>query len=429
MIISTPFDRDGNPSSLSAAEVAEIEAVWQIVAEDYAPFNVDVTTEDPGDLALRYSGTGDSEYGVRIVISPTDEWVGNKFGGVAYVGSFRSNIPAFVFSGNLGNFKSVGDASSHEAGHALGLAHDGTAQSVYYSGHDAWGPIMGNSYSRELAQWSKGEYAGATNIEDDVAVLAATLGHREDDHGDTAAGATLLAGAGETSGFVDANDPVDVFAVDVSGGSVDARVTPTSGVTNLFASITIRNDAGTVMAANTPAALASVANGSGTSPIDWAARATAGVPDGRYTIEIRRGRARRFQRVRLTRRVPPGRGGRISSAPGHRRPGPVHPDRAATSGRHALRIRRKFAPPHRRCPARERGRHGGPPGGCECRGTERHRGRSRQGRVPDGLPVLGDASDDVDRELRGRAATSPTRPSRHSPSTVTCACTRRRRRT
>ena len=127
-ISSTPFDRDGSPGSLSAAEIAEIEAVWQIVAEDYAPFNVDVTTEDPGELGLRYSGTGDSEHGVRIVISPTDEWVGKKFGGVAYVGSFRSNIPAFVFSGNLGNFKSVGDASSHEAGHALGLAHDGTAQ-------------------------------------------------------------------------------------------------------------------------------------------------------------------------------------------------------------------------------------------------------------------------------------------------------------
>ena len=69
-IVSTPFDRDGNPGSLSTAEVAEIEAVWQIVAEDYAPFNVDVTTEDPGEPGLRYSSARDSEYGVRIVISP-----------------------------------------------------------------------------------------------------------------------------------------------------------------------------------------------------------------------------------------------------------------------------------------------------------------------------------------------------------------------
>ena len=58
---------------------------------------------------------------------------------------------------------------------------------------------------------------------------------------------------------------MDVFAVDVSGGSIDARVTPASGVTNLFASITIRNDAGTVVAASTPATVASATNGSGTS--------------------------------------------------------------------------------------------------------------------------------------------------------------------
>ena len=63
--LSTPFDRDGNPSSLSAAEIAEIEAVWQIVAEDYAPFNVDVTTEDPGDpgSGIRAPGIPSTESG------------------------------------------------------------------------------------------------------------------------------------------------------------------------------------------------------------------------------------------------------------------------------------------------------------------------------------------------------------------------------
>jgi hypothetical protein len=286
-IASAPFDRDGKPGSLSAAEAAEIEAVWQIVAEDYAPFNVDVTTEDPGAGALEYSGDGDTEYGTRIVISPTDEWVGKKYGGVAYVGSFKWNTPAFVFSGNLATFKSVGDAASHEAGHALGLAHDGTPQGGYYTGHDAWGTIMGNSYTRELAQWSKGEYTGANNPEDDVAMLAASLGYRNDDHGNTTATATLLSGTGAAAGFVGAGDPADVFVVDVVGGGIDARVTPVSTVTNLFAAITIRNSAGTVVAENTPGAVASATTGYGNHPIDWAARATALVPDGRYTVEVR----------------------------------------------------------------------------------------------------------------------------------------------
>ena len=288
-IVSAPFDRDGNPNSLSPAEVTEIDAVWQIVAEDYAPFNVDVTTEDPGAAALKYSGGGDAEYGTRIVITPTDTWPGadySRSGGVAYVGSFKSSsTPAFVFSSNLFSSKTVGDASSHESGHTLGLRHDDTSSDSYYAGHGAWGPIMGVSYSRPLAQWSKGEYAGARNLQDDVAMIAAYLGYRYDDHGNTTPTATRLAGSGETAGFVGANDPVDVFEVNVSAGAIDVRLTPTSRVSNLFASVTVLDAGGTVVAANTPTAVSS--SGSGTGPTDWVAHAGAVVPDGRYTIEVR----------------------------------------------------------------------------------------------------------------------------------------------
>ena len=67
---------------------------------------------------------------------------------------------------------------------------------------------MGTSYSRALAQWSKGEYTGADRAnEDDLARVAAYLGYRFDDHGDTTPTATPLAGTGETAGFVGGNDP------------------------------------------------------------------------------------------------------------------------------------------------------------------------------------------------------------------------------
>ena len=39
--------QDNNPSTFSDSERATILSVWRIVAEDYAPFDVDVTTEDP----------------------------------------------------------------------------------------------------------------------------------------------------------------------------------------------------------------------------------------------------------------------------------------------------------------------------------------------------------------------------------------------
>jgi len=45
-----PFDTDGTPSSFSSAEQTAIQLVWQRVAEDYAPFDVDVTTEQPATM-------------------------------------------------------------------------------------------------------------------------------------------------------------------------------------------------------------------------------------------------------------------------------------------------------------------------------------------------------------------------------------------
>jgi hypothetical protein len=61
--------------------------------------------------------------------------------------------------------------ASHEAGHNVGLGHDGTASVGYCQGHGAWAPIMGVGYYRGISQWSKGEYAGANNTEDDHAVI------------------------------------------------------------------------------------------------------------------------------------------------------------------------------------------------------------------------------------------------------------------
>ena len=50
--VTTPaYDTDGNPSSFSAAEKANMVAIWRAVAEDFAAFDVDITTEDPGGWA------------------------------------------------------------------------------------------------------------------------------------------------------------------------------------------------------------------------------------------------------------------------------------------------------------------------------------------------------------------------------------------
>ena len=91
--------------------------------------------------------------------------------------------------------KTMGEAASHEAGHTFGLSHDGGSVSPnYYDGHGAWAPIMGRPIdpARPVTQWSRGEYSGANNYEDDLAIIAngrsgsPGAGYRPDDHADTA---------------------------------------------------------------------------------------------------------------------------------------------------------------------------------------------------------------------------------------------------
>jgi len=147
-IVTPAYDFDGNVSSFSTAELQEIQDAWDLVSEDYRPFDVDVTTQDPGVEALRNTGAGDTAWGVRVVIGE-NTWYGPA-GGVAYVGSFDwdSDTPAFVF--NVG-FKGMAEAASHEAGHTVGLGHDGSTtlpppNDVYYPGHGSgptgWAPLF-----------------------------------------------------------------------------------------------------------------------------------------------------------------------------------------------------------------------------------------------------------------------------------------------
>ena len=102
-IVTAAYDFDGS-GSFSDAELERIQRIWQRVAEDFAPFDVNVTTADPGAEDLRNTGGADTQWGIRVVIGGNVSWYGSA-GGVAYLTSFTwsTDTPVFVFEDNLGN--------------------------------------------------------------------------------------------------------------------------------------------------------------------------------------------------------------------------------------------------------------------------------------------------------------------------------------
>jgi len=247
-IVTPAYNIDGDPTTFSDQELTRIQAIWQRVAEDYAPFHVDVTTQNPADIGdLIKSGAGDTRWGVRVAIGGSSyDWYGAGAGGVAYMGSFNdsADTPAFVFTAQLGNGdeKYTAEAISHEAGHTLGLDHDGTSTTSYYhgqgSGVTGWAPIMGSGYYQNLTQWSKGEYSGANNLEDDLAIITTGngFGYRADDYGNTASTASALSQLDTTvtgSGIIERNTDADMFSFVTGEGQVDLAISPAARGPNL----------------------------------------------------------------------------------------------------------------------------------------------------------------------------------------------------
>lgn len=260
-IVFPAFDRDGNPSAFSDAELIEIQLMFQNVAEDFAPFDINVTTKEPPLDALIRANINDNVFGMRVVQTQATGGFGNGIGGVAFLNSFGPNedTPCFSFNQGVNNGAMT---ISHEAGHTFGLRHDGLSGQAYHpgtgTGTTSWGPIMGAPFGKNLVQWSRGEYTGADNNEDDYAVITQErngMSFKADDFGNTIATAADLPIVGRTvstHGFITRPTDVDMFKFKAGNGISTFNIRAFRGNPNLDIVANIYNSAGTLVATSNP---------------------------------------------------------------------------------------------------------------------------------------------------------------------------------
>ncbi|MCV9930172.1 RICIN domain-containing protein [Flavobacterium sp. LS1R49] len=234
------------PSGMSDADVQQH---WEVVSEDYRPFNLNVTTSEA------VFNSYPRKRRMRVVVTSTNTAAPGA-GGVAYIGSFNwdNDVPCWVF---ITSGKSGGDASAHEVGHTFDLGHDGRTNPAedYFVGinNTSWAPIMGAGYYRPVVQWSKGEYDYANNKQDDVALISSAkfgVGYRADDYGDSPASAANLdynsnGTINQKNGIISSEADYDFFTFTTGGGNVSINANTVGRDGNLHLLMRLYNASGT----------------------------------------------------------------------------------------------------------------------------------------------------------------------------------------
>lgn len=229
-----PWNAEGTAADLTEGEHAHIQAVWQEVADDFAAFDIDVTTERPLSLGLAP--------GIKHVIFAFSNDYHDAYCGIGWcAGAAQLNGSiSRVFARPSTSAHKNAAAAAHELGHNYGLTHDTWDQPGYpgssYKGHGNWAPTMGGPLGRGITHFATGDYGpDPLNPEDDVAIITAGIGGlRPDDHADSGdwANATQLAAASTTiTGVIESRVDTDSFtyAVPCAGTvEIDATV-PTHG--------------------------------------------------------------------------------------------------------------------------------------------------------------------------------------------------------
>ena len=209
------------PAALSTAQITQI---FNRVAEDFRPFKINVTTD-----AAKYNAAPGNRR-MRVILTISSSWYGNGAGGVSFINSFSTadDNPCFVFTALLSNnLKRIAEATSHEAGHTLGMYHQAKYDancnyiSDYNSGTGAgeigWAPIMGVGYYQNFTLWHNGPNPYSCTQQNDLDIITSAANgivFRTDDHNSAfnqATGNNFVNDQFTASGVIERNTDQDMF--------------------------------------------------------------------------------------------------------------------------------------------------------------------------------------------------------------------------
>jgi hypothetical protein len=225
--VTPAYTVDGNASSFSSTELADMKNIWSRVSEKYSWANINVTTVDPavaagqsGSDLLRQNYYDNTAKVMHTVIGGNGSW--STGGGISYLGvtgKTQSGTNGYhtdwVFAAdNPSNLQFVGEAAAHENGHGFGLSHQSdysgnTLVEEYSAGDALRAPIMGDSYSTQRGLWKIGTAhvsSGGPTTQNDVHTILSTstnpgIAIVNDGIGHTRAAATALPLSGSAIDF------------------------------------------------------------------------------------------------------------------------------------------------------------------------------------------------------------------------------------
>jgi len=244
---------------------SDIKDLWKRVAEDYLPFNINVTT----DLRVYQNAPATSRQ--KCVFTPSTSAMPSGAAGVAYIGSWNWGSDTVCWSLYTSG-KAGGEVGSHEPGHTLGLGHQtqeipngsgGFTHNEYFSGQGSgvtgWAPIMGAGYYDNVVTWAKGEFLYASNTNDALQTITTAnnnVSYRPDDTGSTLATSRYLElypdFTASAEGVIERTADSDAFQFTTTGGLVSLTANPVGDWADLAISATIMNSNDVVILTNNP---------------------------------------------------------------------------------------------------------------------------------------------------------------------------------